>query len=234
MSPGCQLIWLKISLPNTSKCICSPNSTTHELLFDHLSTSFDTITLHSPCSEIVILDGFDVHNPGWLTHSSHITSPAGCDAEAFTIVNYLSQLVSEPTRIPGCSGDKANTLDLFLASDPDVYANPALDSPLGNSDCCLSTLLHNFVSHQDRSFCSQKIFHYSKADWDSLRTFFAAYPWYSGVSNDPSSFATFITSTIQHRMDLFIPFSYKPGKKILQSGSILNVQKQSKLNTSAS
>ena len=91
--------------------------------------------------------------------------------------------------------------------------NPILDSPLGNSGQCLITLQHNFVSHQDRSSSSQKVFHYSKADWDSLRNFFPAYPWYSGYSNDPSSFSTFITNTIQLGMDLFIPSSYKPGKK---------------------
>jgi len=125
----------------------------------------------------------------------------------------LSHLISEPTRIPDRSRGKANTLDLFLASNPDIYSNPILDSPLGNSDHCLITLQHNFFSHQDRSSSSQKVFHYSKADWDSLRNFFAAYPWYSGLSNDPSSFSTFITNTIQLSMDLFIPSSYKPGKK---------------------
>ena len=89
---------------------------------------------------------------------------AGRDAEAFAIVNDLSQLISEPTRIPDRSGDKANTLDLFLTSNPDIYCNPILDSSHGNSDHCLITLQHNFVSHQDRSSSSQKIFHYSKAD----------------------------------------------------------------------
>ena len=38
-----QLIWLKVSLPHTTKYICtlyrSPNSNNHELLFDHLSKS---------------------------------------------------------------------------------------------------------------------------------------------------------------------------------------------------
>jgi len=43
---------------------------------------------------------FIVHNPDWLTHSSHFTAPAGRDAEAFAILIYLSQLTSEPTRIP--------------------------------------------------------------------------------------------------------------------------------------
>ena len=36
---------------------------------------------------------------------------------------------------------------------------------------------------------------------------------YSGLSNDPSSFATFITNAIQLGMDVYIPFSYKLGKK---------------------
>ena len=122
-------------------------------------------------------------------------------------------MISEPTRIPDRSGVKANTLDLFLTSNSNIYSKPILDSPLGNSDHCLITLQNNFVSNQDRSSFSQKVFHYSKADGDSLRNFFAAYSWYSGLSNDPSSFATFITNAIQLGMDLFIPSSYKPGKK---------------------
>ena len=86
-------------------------------------------------------------------------------------MNDLSQVISEPTCIPDGSGDKANTLDLFLAFNPDIYANPAVDSPLGTSDYCLITLQHNFVSHQDGSFSSQKIFHYNKADWALFEPF---------------------------------------------------------------
>ena len=90
-------------------------------------------------------------------------------------MNDLSKLISEPTHIPDRSGDKANTLDLFLTSNPNVYSNHILDSPLGNSDHCLITLQHNFVSHQDRSSSSQKVFYYSKADWHSLCNSIAAY-----------------------------------------------------------
>ena len=148
---GFQLIWMKISLPHTSKFICtlycSPNLTNHELLFDHLSKTVDTIALQSPRSETPVLGDFNVYNPNWLTNSPDITSPAGHDAEAFAIVNNLSQLTSEPTRIPDHSGDKANTLDLFLTSSPDICPNPILDSPLGNSDHSLITLEHNFVFH---------------------------------------------------------------------------------------
>ena len=117
-NPGFQLIWMKVSLPSTSKFICtlycSPKSTNHELLFDHLSKTIDTITLQCPRSEITIHGDFNVYNPNWLTHSPHIASLAGRDAGAFAIVNGLSQLVSEPTRIPDHSGDKVNIIDLFL------------------------------------------------------------------------------------------------------------------------
>ena len=118
VNPGFQLIWMKISLPHTSKFIC---------------TLYRICTL-SPRSEITILGEINDHDRNWLTHSPHITNPAGRDAEAFAIVNNLSQLISEPTRISDRSGDKANTLDLFLKSNPDIYSNPSLDPPLGNCD----------------------------------------------------------------------------------------------------
>ena len=57
-NPGFQIVWMKVSLPKTSKFICTlyhtPNSTNHELLFNHLSKTIDTITLQSPCSEITV------------------------------------------------------------------------------------------------------------------------------------------------------------------------------------
>ena len=115
----------------------------------------NTITLQSPRSEITILGDLNVYNPNWLTHFSNITTPAGRDAEAFGIVNDLSQMISETTRILHRSGDKANTLDLFLTSNPDIHSNSTVDSTLGNSDHCLITLQHNFVSHQVRSSSSQ-------------------------------------------------------------------------------
>ena len=78
----------------------------------------------------------------------------------------------------------------------------------------MSPLQHDIlVSHHGKSFSTQKVFHFSKADWDSLRTFYSSYPWHSGISNDPSSFASFITNGILLGMDLFIPSSYKPRKK---------------------
>ena len=177
-NPGVQLFWLKISLPHATKYICtlyrSPNSNNHELLFDHLSKSIETITLQSPRSEMVVLGDFNVYNSDWLSYSSNVTNPASPDAEAFAIVNDLTQVISEPKRVPDHAGDKANTLDLFLTSNPSIYSPPTVSSPLGNSDHCLITLPHYFLPHMDRPFAPQRVFHYNEAHWDSLRTFYSA------------------------------------------------------------
>ena len=213
-NPGFQLFWLKISLPHATKYICtlyrSPNSKNRELLFDHLSKSIETITLQSPRSEIIVLGDFNIHSSGWLSYSSSVTNPAGREAEALAIVNDLTLVISEPTRVPGRAEGKANNIDLFLTSNPSINSLPTVSSPLDNSDHCPITLRHDLLPHLDRPFAPQRVFHYSKVDWDSLRTF---YPWSSGLSKDSSSFASFITDAILLGMDLFIPSSYKPGKK---------------------
>ena len=151
---GFQLFWLKVSLPLATKYICtlyrSPNSNNHELLFDHLSKSIETITLQSPRSEIIVLGDFNTHNSDWLSYSSNVTNPAGREAEAFAMVNDLTQVISEPTRVPHCAGDKANTIDLFLTSNPSIYSPPTVSSPLGNPDHCLITLRHDFLPQLDR------------------------------------------------------------------------------------
>ena len=55
VNPSFQLIWRKVSLPSTSKFICtlyhSPSSINHELLLDHLSKTINTCTLQSPRSK---------------------------------------------------------------------------------------------------------------------------------------------------------------------------------------
>ena len=159
----------------------------HEILFYHLSKSIETITLQSPRSEIIVLGDFNIQNSDWLSYSSNVTIPAGRETDAFAIVNDLTHVIAEPTRVLDRAGGKANTLDLFLTSNPSIYSPPTVSSSLGNSDRCLITLQHDFLPHLDRHFAPQRVFYYSKADWDSLCTFYSSYPWYSGFSNDPSS-----------------------------------------------
>ena len=171
--PGFQLFWLKISLPRATKYTCTlyryPNSNNHELLFDHLSKSIETITLQSPRSEIILIVNFNIHNSDWLSYSSNFTHLAGreAEAEAFAIVNGLTLEISEPTCANDRAGDKANSLNLFLTSNPSIYSSLNVSSPLGNSDHCLITLRHDFLPHLDRHLAPQRVFHYSKTDWVS-------------------------------------------------------------------
>ena len=220
---------MKISLPHATKYICtlyrSPNSNSHELLFDYPSKSIETITLQSPRSEILVLGVFNVHNSDWISYSSNVTNPAGREAEAFAIVNDLTQVISEPTRVPDRAGDKAHTLDLFLTPNPSIYSPPTVSSPLGNSDYCLITLRHDFLPLLDRPVAPQRVFHYNKAGWDSLRTFYSSYPWSSGFSNDPSSLASFITDAILLGMDISFPLLTSLIKKVPLSGSIHSAPK---------
>ena len=48
----------------------------------------------------------------------------------FAIVNDLTQLISEPTRIPDRSRDMVNTLDLILTSNTNIYSKPTVNSLL--------------------------------------------------------------------------------------------------------
>jgi len=107
-------------------------------------------------------------------------------------------------------------------------------------------LQHNFVSHQDRSSSSHKVFHYSNADWESLRNLVIAYPWYSGLSIDPSLFATFLTTAIGSFLVCHLPHYrnwpwYRSfysislitlARSLLQSRSI-HVKKLSNIKTTA-
>ena len=81
----------------------------------------------------------------WLPFPSKVTKPAGRDAEAFAIVNDLTQVISEPKSVPDRAGDKAKTLDLFLISNPSIYSPPTISSPLSNSDHCVITLRHHIL-----------------------------------------------------------------------------------------
>ena len=172
--------------------------------------------------ELINLGDFNVYNPNWLTHSPHITSPAGRDAAAFAIVNDLSQLISEPTHIPDYSRDKANTLDLFPTSNPDICSNPILDSPLGNSDNALSHYSINFVPTTIDLPLLKKFSTIAKLTGTLFETFLLLIP---GILACLMILPILSPSSLtQFNLDLFIQSSYKPGKSLLQSGSIHNVK----------
>lgn len=207
------MLWLKVSLPHHTKYICclyrSPNDNNHSLLFDHLTYCIESFQLASPSSEIIILGDLNVHNSNWLSHSRH-TDRAGAEAEEFSILNDLSQLVNTPTRIPDRVTDFANTLDLFLTSKPDLYFPVSTYAPLGSSDHCLITINHPFTPFHSPAPPKRTLWKFATADWDGLRDFFAEFPWKEVCfSSDISSTATSITDIILTGMSTYISHSAK-------------------------
>ena len=236
-NPGFQLIWMKIFLPHTSKFICtlycSPNSPNHEILLGHLFKRIDTITLQSPHSEITVLGDLTVYNTNWLTHSLHITSPAGRDAEAFAIVNDLSQLISELIRIPDHPGNKAYTLDLILASNPDIYFNPLLILLLVTLTTALSRYSITLSPTRIDLPLLKKFSTIAKLTWTLFKTILMLIP---GILACLMILPLLPPSSLM-QFNLVWIFLFQPpinlAKSHLQSGSLHNVQKLSNINNTA-
>jgi hypothetical protein len=118
-------------------------------------------------------------------------------------MNNLTQLVSEPTRIPDRYGDAANTLDLFLTTHPNNY-KVNISSPLGSSDHCVITAQSEIVDDRTRTKPQPRtIWQFKNADWDGLRSFYSGAQW--PFSDDPSASATGVDDIILEGMNLFIP-----------------------------
>src|SRR5678815_4065824 len=90
---------------------CSPNITDFHAFFDYLTTSHET--------EVLYLGNFNVHNTEWMG-SSH-TDLGGKEAELFSILNDLEQLIKEPTHIPDRPNQFLSTLDLCFTTSPSLY-----------------------------------------------------------------------------------------------------------------
>lgn len=213
-SPAFQLFWLKLSFSRCNKYYCcvyrSPNDNDSTSLFSLLNSHCEDILRSDPSAELCILGDFNAHNADWLPYSSH-TDPAGRAAEHFSITNSFTQLVTFPTRIPDRFGDTAQTLDLFLTTDPSLYT-VSCAAPIGSSDHCLLTFTHSHVSSV-KPPCSRRVFwRYSSADWDGMRQFFGSYPWDCCYSDDPSIFAVNVTQVLSDGMLQYIPHFFKPGK----------------------
>ncbi|KAG5884922.1 hypothetical protein JTB14_034120 [Gonioctena quinquepunctata] len=118
------VMWFKLSDTKLTKFLCclylSPNEPSYNDLFEFLSLKLDYIQENHPTAETIIMGDFNVHNAAWLKFSNK-TDDAGRQAEAFAITHGLEQLVELPTRIPDVNNQSANTLDLFLTTNPDPY-----------------------------------------------------------------------------------------------------------------
>ena len=78
-------------------------------------------------------------------------------------------MVKFPTRISDCDSHSPAPLDLSLSSDASICSTMAFP-PFGNSDHVLVSASIGFPSNSPRDapfYCIA--YHYSRADWDSLR-----------------------------------------------------------------
>src|SRR5678816_1044654 len=145
-SPNFDVLWLKIFLPSTTIilcfCYCSPNRTDFHAFFEYLTTSHETVISSHPNTEVLYLGDFNVHNTEWLG-SSH-TDLGGEEAESFSILNDLEQLIKEPTHIPDRPNQFLNTLDLCFTTSPSLYKYTTF-APIGKSD-------HNLISLNFNTF----------------------------------------------------------------------------------
>src|SRR5678815_4182368 len=100
-SPNFDVLWLKIFFPSTTIilgfCYCSPNRTDFHAFFEYLTTFHETVISPHPNTEVLYLGDFNIHNTEWL-RSSH-TNLGGEEAESFSILNDLKQLIKEHTHI---------------------------------------------------------------------------------------------------------------------------------------
>ena len=68
----------------------------------------------------------------------------GIEAFHFSISNELEQIIKHPTHVPDRHDHAANTLDLFITSNPQNYTN-TVSSPLGPSDHCTVSVTSSFT-----------------------------------------------------------------------------------------
>lgn len=218
------VMWIRIILQGHVMYFCfvyrSPSLSNERTLseFELLSDSVDEIIRLSPNAEIIFAGDFNVHNVPWL-HFSNRTDPAGLCVESFAVVNDLSQLVSEPTRIPDADNQTPHLLDLFLTSDPDKYS-VSVNAPLGKSDHCLVSTYFpfNVLSPGQEKIPKRNVWRYKDAMWKELNDFYSKVNWSFCFRNKSVDEATFlITFVILMGMNLFIPQSSKKVKKSPQS-----------------
>ena len=93
-------------------------------------------------AEVLYLGDFNVHHTEWFG-SSH-TDTGGREANSFSILNDLEQLIREPTHIPDRPNQFLNTLDLCFTTTPSYKYT--IFPPIGNSDHNLIALSYNAFS----------------------------------------------------------------------------------------
>ena len=174
------------------------------VIFDQIGQAIDSILSENPYADIHICGDFNVHHGEWLIHSNK-TTPEGRYCHDFAVAYDLTQTVTKPTRVPDATGQYANLLDLFLTSCPEKCSTSVL-SPLGSSDHCVVSVKVDTKSDTSTDVPFHRtVFRYSKADWDSFRSFMADAPLSHFFNQDADKAACLTSEWIIAGMEAFIP-----------------------------
>lgn len=209
--PSFSALWVHVDLGSLSRiyvCLYRSHNGDDETtrLFRYLSRATDDAQEQFPSAEMVVLGDFNAHHELWLGSSK--TDHAGRAAHAFALTHDLTQLVNQPTRIPDVASHAPSLLDLLLASHPAGY-RVTVSAPLGTSDHCLVGSSVPFASPPRPVQVKRRVWHYSSADWDGMREYFASIPWRQRCfeGKDPSASANAIAGEISLGMEYYIPSS---------------------------
>jgi len=185
----------------------------HVVCLEDLSERMNSLIVAFPKSEIILAGDFNAHNMSWLKFSSGDTEK-GLELEFFASNFNLTQLVSEPTRIPHADNQNRNLLDLFLTTCPEKY-NVVVLAPLGSSDHCVVTASFQCSNPSvDTPPPKRTIWQYKNAKWDELNHFLKSFDWSICFRHkNVDTAANIITNTILLGMKLFIPSSKKKVSK---------------------
>ena len=185
------------------------------ILFDRIADKIDTILSDYPYADIHVCGDFNVHHEEWLVHSNK-TDKEGRHCRDFAIAYGLSQIVKEPTHIPDVDGQFHSLLDLFLTSCHDRCVSSVL-SPLGSSDhSVVSVKIESKLKETSDVPFHRTVFRYSKADWDSFRSFITDAPLPTIFKSGACKAATYISEWIIDGMNCFIPskkFQQRPNSQ---------------------
>ena len=94
---------------------------------DSLKSLYSAVAAGNSSSPVIICGDFNVPDMDWVTTSPRVTTPVTDALCQFVHDNFLSQLVSGPTR-----GD--NVLDLLLTTHPDIASSVQVIDSLPGCD----------------------------------------------------------------------------------------------------